>query len=417
MTALDLKNNKQELTDNILALSVFFLPLFQAASIVCWGILILIWVIQREYKNVFRKLITYPQLILFSSLYLFYLIGMLWTDDKSAGWEDLLIKLPLLIFPILFSSLGFSNTSFKKTGLALVAGCSLAVITCLIHSFMLYLDTHDPQKFYYTSFSIFLHPTYFTMYLNLALLLICQDTVSEKKIFFQSGKVRVLLFFLFLTGVILLSARLATLTVFLTLIIFVVAESIKRKKIRTLFPRFIIQTLLIFGIFFSLIRLDNRFIQISEAIQEHKDTTAVFDSTNQVYYNSTTIRLGLFKNSINVFKNNFLFGVGTGDVISESVNELNHSHLDYLAKHYTGAHNQYLQTAMSLGIFGLVLLILCIIYPLKEYYKTKYFLGFCFVIIVLINSIGDTILRASSLYFFSFFGSYLYVNFKKFSQK
>ncbi len=414
MNSLDLKNKKEIFADNVLALSVFFLPIFQIVSIVCWGILIFTVVFQNDYKNLFQKLKSYPQLSLFILLYLFYLTGMLWTDDKKEGWDDLIIKLPLLIFPILFSTIKFSVDSFRKTGIALVAGCALAIFIGLFHSYSLFLDSNDVQKFFYISFSVFLHPTYFTMYLNLALLFICYDTLNDKKTIFHSGKVRITLFFLLMIGVILLNARLAMLITFFTLIVFIFAESFKRKSILKFVPRFLIQAILIIGIFIFLIRFDNRFVQITEAIQNHQDTTAVFDSTAKVYYNSTTIRMGLFKNSVNVFKDNFLTGVGTGDVIHESVKKLDRSHLNYLAKRFTGAHNQYLQTAMSLGIFGLLLLVFCIIFPLKDYLKSKYYFGICFVIIVLINALGDTVLRASSLYFFSFFGCFIYVNFKKY---
>lgn len=414
MNSLDVKNKKEILADYVLALSVFFLPIFQIVSIVCWGILILTVIFQNDYKNLFQKLKSYPQLSLFILLYLFYLAGMLWTDDKKEGWDDLIIKLPLLIFPILFSTVKFSSNSFRKIGTALVAGCALAIVIGLFHSYSLFLDSNDVQKFFYISFSVFLHPTYFTMYLNLALLFICYDTLNDNKTIFHSVKVRITLFFLLMIGVILLNARLAMLITFFTLIVFIFAESFKRKSIRKFVPRFLIQAILIIGIFIFLIRFDNRFVQITEAIQNHKDTTAVFDSTTKVYYNSTTIRMGLFKNSINVFKNNFLTGVGTGDVIHESVKELDRSHLNYLAKRFTGAHNQYLQTAMSLGIFGLLLLVFCIIFPLKDYLKSKYLFGICFIIIVLLNALGDTVLRASSLYFFSFFGCFIYVNFKKY---
>ena len=415
MMLTDAKNPWQNLTDNLLAVSVFFLPLLQLGSIICWGLLIIFRIFSGDYKNSFRNLFFYRQLLLFFLLFLFYLAGMLWTKNQSDGWEDILVKLPLLVFPLLFGSLRFSEASFRKIGIALLAGCLIAILLCFIHSYTLFLESQDPQNFFYTSFSMFLHPTYFTMYLNLALLFLCRDTFAENKKIFHSGIIRIFFFSILITGVILLNARLAMLTVFLTLLIFILAESIKRKKIGALFLRFFFQTLLTLGIFFSLIRLDNRFIQITDALQEHKDKTAILDSSTSIYYNSTTIRMGLFKNGLTVFKNNFLFGVGTGDVITETVDELNRSHMNFLSKHYTGAHNQYLQTGLSLGIFGLILLILCIIYPLKYYFQTKNYLGICFVLIVLFSAVGDTLLRASSLYFFSFFGSYLYVYNKKFT--
>jgi len=404
-----MKNKFPELTDSFLALSVFFLPLFQFASLVCWVALIIILALKGELKNTFRNLLKSPGLLLFCLLYLFYLLGMLWTEDLNTGMNDLFIILPLLFFPLLFCNIKLSVDSYKKMSIALLAGCSLAILISLGHSMKLYIETGDAHKFFYTSFSFLMHPTYFTMYLNLALLVVCHNTVSERERIFHSGAIRIVLFFLLMVGVILLNARLAMSATFLTLIIFVVAESIKSDKLRSLFPRFIIQSLLVVAIFFSMIQFNNRFVQISEAIREKKDTTAVLDTTTSIYYNSTTIRLGLFKNSVDLFKKHLLTGVGTGDVINESVKELKLSNHEYLAKHYTGAHNQYLQTAMALGIFGLILLLSCILFPLKDYIKSKNFLAICFIIIVLVNALGDTILRASSLYFFTFFGCFFYV--------
>lgn len=413
MKALEFKIKDPLVLENVLALSVFFLPLFQVASLICWGLLLIVWIYQKKYKNIFSNLKSNPQLALFFSLYLFYLIGMFWTEDKKAGWEDLSIKIPLLIFPVIFSSINLSKESYRKTGIALIAGCTVALLICFFHSLSLYIETGDIKKFYYVIFSIFLHPTYFTMYLNLALLFLVQDTVSENKIILHSGKIRILLFFILMTGVILLNARLAMTTVFITLFVFGIAETIKRNKTKQLLMRFIIQIVLIVGIVFSLLRLYNRFDQIANVVQNKNSTDGVLDTAAHVYYNSTVTRLALMKNGITVFKNNFIFGVGSGDVIQESVKELNRSKLDYLSKHYTGAHNQYLQTAMSIGIFGLILLVLCITFPLVDYYRSKNYLAICFVIIVFINAFGDTILRASSLYFFVFFGCYLYVQNKE----
>jgi len=411
-------NGKFNWIDNILAASVFFLPLFQFASIICWAILVLLCVFNGSFKNVFKNIISYPLLVLYASLYLVYLIGMFWTEDIHAGFEDLGIKIPLLIFPLLFSVLNFSRDSFRKISIALIAGCAVAMLICLCHSFLLFLESNDFRKFYYTYFSILLHPTYFAMYLNLSLLLICQDTLSDHRKIFHSAKLRIAVFFFLMIGLILLSARLAMLSAVITLLIFIIFESFKKNKARENLFRFTIQGVLVISLGIFLIHFYNRFEQVTDVMHQNSNNNVIANATvdtSSSYYNSTTIRMGLLKNGLSVFKKNLIFGVGTGDVISESVNELNNSHLVFLSKHYTGAHNQYLQTAMSLGLFGLIILILCIIYPLKYYFQTKFYVGICFILIVVMAAMGDTILRASSLYFFTFFGSYLYVYSKKFA--
>jgi O-antigen ligase len=345
-------------------------------------------------------------------LFIFYLIGMIWTQNKESGFEDLSNKFLLVLLPLLFSSLRFSEKSYRKIYLGLFSGCTVALIVCLIHSFQSYLSGHDYRVFFYTSFSVFLHPTYFTMYLNLLLLMFCRAIFNGNEMIFRNNYLRGIYYFFIITCVILIDARLAMITLFFTLILFSIFESIKLKKLRQMYGIFIGFGIITGILFYFLMNLYNRFDQISDALTRSQ-SIEIIDTSQNAPHNSATTRIELFKNSIEVFKKNFWFGVGTGDVIDESVKELKSSNSDYVSMHYTGAHNQYLQTAMSLGIFGLITLVLSIFYPFYPYLLKKNYLGLCFVLIVSINALGDTILRASSLYFFSFFGCYLYVFFKK----
>lgn len=402
------KGNKNSIIENLLAVSVFFLPLFQVVSLVSWVAILIVLLFTGKFETIASRLKRNPLFILFISLYVFYFAGMLWTTEYKPGLEDLRIKLPLLIFPVMFASIGVTNTMFRKTGIALIAGCSASVIICLVNSVRQFLGVHDPHVFFYTFFSIFQHPTYFTMYITLALLFVCSDGISENPLFVRNRSLLTFVFFFLTTAVILLNARLAMVTAGITLTFFVIAESWKQGRFKIILPRFVIYAFTVGVMFFMMLKINNRFVQISDAIQSNRDTTAVLDTSTHIYYNSTLIRIGLLKNSVEVFKEHFLFGVGTGDVMSATVSKLKESKFEYLAAHFTGAHNQYLQTAMTLGIFGLILLLLCVLYPLREYWIAKNFLGVGFLIIVFINGVGDTLLRASSIYFFVFFACFIY---------
>ncbi len=408
---------EQKMISVLLAISVFCLPFFQNGSVVCWILLLIYVLFHGNYSSFYLRLKERPFFITMPLLYLFYLVGMLWTENYSLGWEDLLIKIPLLLFPFLFLTLPFEKSSFILIRKSLIYGCLVAVIYCFIKSFQHFLLNHDFQDFYYTSFSYLMHPTYFTMYINLSILFLMQLMLEDKFVSRPVKWMNVFLFFVFIIVAIILTARIAMLTTFFTLIVFTILEVIQRKKIRSIWPRLAAGTIVILFLFFSLIKVYNRFSQISDVIEKKEDKSALVDTVNHVGYNSTTIRIGLLRNGLALLKDNFWLGVGTGDVIPESVKRLNNSGLHVLAEKSTGAHNQYLQTAVTLGIFAALLLILTLLIPIFQYSRSGEFFFFSFMLIVLFNGVGDTILRASSLFFFSFFGCYFYEYYYLFNRK
>ena len=78
-------------------------------------------------------------------------------------------------------------------------------------------------------------------------------------------------------------------------------------------------------------------------------------------WNSTNLRFYHWHASWLQYKNNWLWGVGTGDAsdaISQSYIEMN-----MVPPPTNNSHNQYLQVALTLGLFGLIILILGLLIP------------------------------------------------------
>ena len=409
--------NKSNLTEQLLVVSVFFIPLIPLVSILSWLLIFTLNITSKgaavKLKSTFKK----PMYLLLILLYLFYFIGMLWTENIKFGIEDLQIKIPLLLFPFLFTLIDLKESSLKNVRKALVYGCLSSVVYCLLVSVLHYRKDHDIGDFFYTGFSHLMHPTYYTMFINLAILMLLNGWLRGQKISRREEIGNGILLTVFISAVIVLSARLAMVTAFFTMTFFVVVESIRQKSFKKLLPLMSISAIVVLLLSYFLINMNNRFAQIADVIEKKDDPTALKDTTNHVSYNSTTIRIGLLKNGIAIFKEHPLIGVGTGDVIPESIKRLNDEGLHVLALKSNGAHNQYLQTAVTLGIFGVILLVLCIVWPLIEFLKAKEFLFASFMLIVMINAIGDTVLRASSLYFFSLFGCFFYRYYLSFTLK
>ncbi|MFL5754632.1 MAG: O-antigen ligase family protein [Bacteroidia bacterium] len=62
------------------------------------------WIIEGEWKRKWQVIRTSRVLWVLSSFYLMHLVGLLWTSDFNYAANDLRIKLPLLWFPLLFST-------------------------------------------------------------------------------------------------------------------------------------------------------------------------------------------------------------------------------------------------------------------------------------------------------------------------
>ena len=185
---------------------------------------------------------------------------------------------------------------------SLVFGCLASIIYCLVFSSIRYSFNHDMGNFFYTGFSHLMHPTYYTMFINLAILMLLDGWLKGVEISRKNEIGNGILLLIFISAVIILSARLAMVATFFTMSVFVILESMKQKNIKKLFPLMSIGAIAIVLLSYFFINLNNRFTQIADVIEKKNDPTALKDTVNNVSYNSTTIRIGLFKNGLAIFK-------------------------------------------------------------------------------------------------------------------
>lgn len=123
--------------------------------------------------------------------------------------------------------------------------------------------------------------------------------------------------------------------------------------------------------------------------------------------NSFAQRLVYWKLAKSIGKENFLFGVGTGDV--NDAFEKYYEQNSVLKKEYQlRSHNQYLSTFIALGFLGVVIFIFTLIAPLQFAIKNNNFLYVVFACITLISFFSeDTLETQDGVYLFAFFNSFL----------
>ncbi|NOQ24377.1 MAG: hypothetical protein GQ564_03360 [Bacteroidales bacterium] len=152
--------------------------------------------------------------------------------------------------------------------------------------------------------------------------------------------------------------------------------------------------------------------QKPQSIIEYADIKMnIHDNLNRPIYKFKfkDIRIYLWKYSIELFRNNLLFGVGIGDNKDELIKHYNKNELTVASGLKYNSHNQFLETATQTGIIGLVVLLLVFAIPLYQSIKKKQELLFLFLIICFINFLFESMLeRLAGVVFFAFWYSFLW---------
>lgn len=347
---------------------------------------------------------------------------MLYTSNLGFGWKVLETKLSLLILPLIYSA--YIDTTKKKLQQYLrifVYGCIVYAVLCFGYACYayykpIYTDLYGVlydlgfNYFYYDYLSLFFHPSYTAMYSVFALLIITVG-VKQKII---SINWKVILSIALLTVFILFLSSKAGWFALILLGIYVIKLLVASKKnIQSLY--FIIPILMLFfalNIYFApnyaqrLPQIDNIIKAIMGKDQDNKTVTSGSDGN--------AARVFIWKTSLELFSENIFIGSGTGDAKDELMKKYQEKEMTAEYKYKLNCHNQYLSTAVSVGIIGLIVLLLALFYPLiLSIRQQDYILG-GFIILFIINFFFESILETQAgLVYYAFFNTLLCSTFVK----
>src|ERR1035437_8200438 len=105
------------------------MPLSRFLVSISYFVLLGNWVIERNFISKWSSIKKSRTFWAFVAIYLFYVIGLLWTSDYTYGIKDLRTKLPMLWLPLLF----FTSPPITKKDYHLVMHCF--VLACIVASF------------------------------------------------------------------------------------------------------------------------------------------------------------------------------------------------------------------------------------------------------------------------------------------
>ena len=119
-------------------------------------------------------------------------------------------------------------------------------------------------------------------------------------------------------------------------------------------------------------------------------------------------RIEFWKASVNIIKDNWLTGVGTGDMNEAFQQQYEKMHSQLAPDKRWRSHNQFLSIFVGFGIIGLIWFLISVFYPPIVTGKFNDYFFLIFFIIAMLSMIpGDTIESQAGVTFFAFFYSFL----------
>lgn len=402
---------------NIIILAISFcLPLFPRLLAVLIILLVLFWLFSGNLKDRFFLFLNNKIALFFSAFYFLHIIGLFYSDNFKSGLADIETKLSLLIFPIFFSTMK-EKIDIHKVLKVFILGCFITSAVCFSKALYLYL-TQGVNKFFYSDFSLFLHPSYFALYLNLAIITLFIwnfNTEPDSKNIMRVVRNYFSILF-FLVTIVFLSSKIGIISLLFTLISACAYLLFVKKKYLNTLIHFLFFFIVMYFFFVYFIN-ESRFatlqnimsnVQFQQINSSETDTLA----KNFINYGTTEssqVRYLVWHESIELIKENWLFGFGIGDFKDKLLDRCKAKKMWWTYEKKINSHNQFLQTMGVLGIPGIFLLIGGFVIAIIHSIKYRKYIYANFLIFLFLNFMVESMLeRQAGVIFFAFFNSLLF---------
>ena len=250
------------------------------------------------------------------------------------------------------------------------------------------------QYLTYTDLSVFMHPSYFSMYLCVGVLLIYFLWKTGSNIGRKFNITFIFISILFVSMIVLLSSK--TGVIVLLLLLLLLANNYIKKKVRLL-----IILLLLGGVFSTIFFINPRFKSMRNQLSN------IFNTENYEEQESSALRVVLWSNAFELIQDNWIIGVGAGDLKYDLTEQAGIEAYDENDNRiYFNAHNQWLETLLSSGVIGLAIILGWLFLPFRNFSESgnyKILVSGVFLIIFTNGLFESIINRQEGIIFILFF--------------
>lgn len=390
----------------LLCVTVFMIPIHIKITSVSIALLVLLIFFDKSNIQVFKKIYKDKKFLILTAPYLIMILGLLNSGNISQGFTQLEISASLLVLPIIFKS--YQNNSISKKAeyilSFLVVGVIFAYLICMSVAIPRYFDEGETFVFFYKSFSsVIKGPHHLSYYVVFAIIIIINNLLGLSPFLLEKRKlvgIKVVLLIISIIFLFQLAAK-STIIIFIISMVLFFAYSLWKKLIplRIVIPSMLI-IIMIMGYFISRPLVRIRFDNLLTAIENKSEP-------DYLSMESTNLRIAAMEASLGIIKDNYIWGVGTGDLFWEMSNYYKENYCQGAYIEHISPHNQFLRSYVMNGIFGflsLILLFAMMVYvAIKE--RNMLILQWVITMFILFN-VEDILGIQDGIIYFCFFTSY-----------
>lgn len=395
----------------LLVAMAFVLPLHKRAALLIVWLMILSWLLQGDFVLKFRRSVQKGGAIVFVTFFglmLLYVLGGLYSSDHSSVLFELEKKSALVLFPLLLFSMNdrcLNKRTLDWIFTGFVVGLVCGYIYCMGNGWSNYDETGNISYLYYERFSVLHHPGYYSLYTCFAIAILIFRNIAVSQ---RATRVTVISRWLLVIFFVVMLFFVASKAGIISLIILGLLSFLHYIFVRKLYLDsivFFLATILLIGAGFTFMQGFKTRFQAMEKMAALMET-----SDGKQVANGIQIRRLVWEISYQQILHNPLLGTGTGDYEARTREEIDKRALMEAFGGYKNAHNQFLQTTVTIGIGGLLMLLLWLFYPMVLAFRRGNFLYVAFIILIATNFLIESMLETQSgVLFVSFFHSLLFV--------
>lgn len=355
----------------------------------------IVWFMIFGFKNMINIVKNDRFLTAFLLFFLLYIISLLWSDNIDKGYDYILKLFIFMIVPLII----MATSANKKNMNMIITSFIFSMFINEIISYLIYFDLYETEysaKYHYPVG--FINHISYSVLVAFSSILILHQSKYMKNVYLKT--IYIVFFITMTVNLVISSGRTGYVAYFATLVILLFTfykVSLKNFLQMLLFP------IVIFTIGYQL----NSTVQkrISSTIT---DVSNIAKDDN--YNTSFGTRLAAYPIAWNVLKdNNFLFGVGVGDLEEAKNSAIYNNNLKNKTRtvlHHDHLHNFFADTVVIIGLIGLILLLMSFYFLWKiKIINTEYkFLQQLIILIIFTSCFADRILHIQdTMLFFAVF--------------
>lgn len=386
-------NRKSLLTDNWFFNIFFLLLLLAAASLpfTNWlmlpiaGLMFINWIVEWNWKEKWfnlRENASIITIIVFFSIYLIVIYGFFLSYNKGRALAAFDCNLWFLAAPLFILTRRRNRLTNNRIHLAfMVFAISTFIHLCILFAvgFHKYIQSGNEIYLYYQHLSFIRHPSYVALYATFSFYFLLDFLNKTNK--YLPLLIKIMLYVvmgILMIGVFFLQSKAGILTFCLLAVIwFIYLLFIRNTNIAAALSIIIVVTSV------GIVLHETQWIPINRFKDTIEDVGKF--KTNHLGSGSSEIRLTVWKSTLEICKKNLPWGVGTGDATDElGVHAVKKNYTNLIGHHFN-AHNQYLQTLLTTGIPGIIVLIAYCLHPLVAGFRKKNILYISFALMVILN--------------------------------